>query len=207
MPAVASRSSRPHLPESFDEGGALVTGLDRLTGGGGRRDDTEEDLLEVAAAADADDGQPSHDGRGHDLGPTTVGDDDESRGGVDAHLGDALGGLERVHAGPQDVVVDVLGQVEDRRVVTVDEVGHEAGGDDPSGVHDHDVGAGHLDLGEHVARHDDGAAGLRIPPQDRAHGRDLGRVSPLVGSSRMSRTSGSPSMACAMPSRWRMPWL
>ena len=50
------------------------------------------------------------------------------------------------------------------------------GGDDPAGVHDDDVAAGQLDLGEQVAGDDDGAAGRGIRLQDRAHRRDLGRV-------------------------------
>ena len=65
-----------------------------------------------------------------------------------------------------------------KTVVSVarEQLGDRARGDDAAGVHDHDVAAGQLDLGEQVAGDDDGAAGRGIRLQDRAHGRDLGRV-------------------------------
>ena len=63
------------------------------------------------------------------------------------------------------------------RAAGAGDLGHRAGRDEPSPVHDDDVRAGLLDLGQQVAGHDDGAAGLRRScAQHLAHLGDLRRV-------------------------------
>ena len=79
------------------------------------------------------------------------------------------------------------------------------GREQPALVHDDEVGAGLLDLGQQVAG-DDAPCGRspRSGCSTSRISRICGGSRPLVGSSRISR-SGRPSMACAMASRCRMP--
>ena len=144
-----------------------------------RGDDAEEDVLEVLAAGDPDDVDAGLGDRPDHVGPRQVGRHDDpglDRVGLDVDVGDALGGPQ---PGRQPVDVAPRAEQHDGGVGAVDEVGDGPARHDPADVHDDDVRAGHLDLREQVAGHDDGPSGGRIPMQDRAHRRDLRRVEPV----------------------------
>ena len=69
--------------------------------------------------------------------------------------------------------------VKRRAAAAGDDVVDRPVGDDRALVHDDDVRAGLLDLGEQVARHQHGAPARGVAAQDLAHGVDLGRVEPV----------------------------
>src|SRR5690606_34146738 len=143
-----------------------------------------EDLLEMAAAADRADVEARGDGCTDHLDAREVGHDGHLR---DVALVDDLDGPDAVHVpecgdgGIDGRPAGVGRHVEDGGVLGRDEVVDAAGGDDPSGVHDHDVAARHLDLAQQVGGDDDGATRGGIRLEDRPHRGDLGRVETVRG--------------------------
>ena len=150
-PASAAGSAAPSAPEAPIE--------------------REEDVLEAVPRGGGGDPDAGLDERLDDVGRGSV-----AEIGLHAVVGESTSAA-RVRSTARGRVLVVHGEhhLAGRRHQLV----HGAGGDGPAEVHDDDVRAGLLHLGQQVAGDQHGAAGGRVAAQHLAHGVDLRRVEPV----------------------------